>query len=332
MSDKAKALESAIAQITKQLGKGTVMKLGDKEAIKIETVSTGCLSLDIATGIGGIPRGRITEIYGIEMAGKSTLAMHAIAEAQKNGGYAAYIDAEHAFDPNYAKNIGIDIDNLVISQPDYGEQALEVAEALIRSGAIDIIVIDSVAALVPRAELEGSMGDGHIGLQARLMSQAMRKLAGIVHKSNTAIIFINQIRERIGVMFGNPETTTGGRALKFYASLRLEMRKISSIKDDSGIIGARVKVKVVKNKLAPPFKEAEFDILFGKGICYISDIVDLGVKYSIIQKSGAWYAYGDLRLGQGKENVKAYLLEHKDIFSEIEQKIKETLGLQTKME
>jgi len=259
------------------------------------------------------------------MAGKSTLAMHAIAEAQKNGGYAAYIDAEHAFDPNYAKNIGIDIDNLVISQPDYGEQALEVAEALIRSGAIDIIVIDSVAALVPRAELEGNMGDGHIGLQARLMSQAMRKLAGIVHKSNTAIIFINQIRERIGVMFGNPETTTGGRALKFYASLRLEMRKISSIKDDSGIIGARVKVKVVKNKLAPPFKEAEFDILFGKGICYVSDIVDLGVKYSIIQKSGAWYAYGDLRLGQGKENVKAYLLEHNDIFSEIEQKIKETL-------
>jgi len=332
MSDKAKALESAIAQITKQLGKGTVMKLGDREAIKIDTVSTGCLSLDIATGIGGIPRGRITEIYGIEMAGKSTLAMHAIAEAQKNGGYAAYIDAEHAFDPNYAKNIGIDIDNLVISQPDYGEQALEVAEALIRSGAIDIIVIDSVAALVPRAELEGNMGDGHIGLQARLMSQAMRKLAGIVHKSNTAIIFINQIRERIGVMFGNPETTTGGRALKFYASLRLEMRKISSIKDDSGIIGARVKVKVVKNKLAPPFKEAEFDILFGKGICYVSDIVDLGVKYSIIQKSGAWYAYGDLRLGQGKENVKAYLLEHKDIFSEIEQKIKETLGLQTKME
>ena len=325
MSDKAKALESAIAQITKQLGKGTVMKLGDKEAIKIDTVSTGCLSLDIATGIGGIPRGRITEIYGIEMAGKSTLAMHAIAEAQKNGGYAAYIDAEHAFDPNYAKNIGIDIDNLVISQPDYGEQALEVAEALIRSGAIDIIVIDSVAALVPRAELEGNMGDGHIGLQARLMSQAMRKLAGIVHKSNTAIIFINQIRERIGVMFGNPETTTGGRALKFYASLRLEMRKISSIKDDSGIIGARVKVKVVKNKLAPPFKEAEFDILFGKGICYVSDIVDLGVKYSIIQKSGAWYAYGDLRLGQGKENVKAYLLEHNDIFLEIEQKIKETL-------
>jgi len=325
MKEKEKALEKAIEQIAKQLGKGTVMKLGDKEAIKIDTVSTGCLSLDIATGIGGIPRGRITEIYGIEMAGKSTLAMHAIAEAQKNGGYAAYIDAEHAFDPNYAKNIGIDIDNLVISQPDYGEQALEVAEALIRSGAIDIIVIDSVAALVPRAELEGNMGDGHIGLQARLMSQAMRKLAGIVHKSNTAIIFINQIRERIGVMFGNPETTTGGRALKFYASLRLEMRKISSIKDDSGIIGARVKVKVVKNKLAPPFKEAEFDILFGKGICYVSDIVDLGVKYSIIQKSGAWYAYGDLRLGQGKENVKAYLLEHNDIFSEIEQKIKETL-------
>jgi len=332
MKEKEKALEKAIEQIAKQLGKGTVMKLGDKEAIKIDTISTGCLSLDIATGIGGIPRGRITEIYGIEMAGKSTLAMHAIAEAQKNGGYAAYIDAEHAFDPNYAKNIGIDIDNLVISQPDYGEQALEVAEALIRSGAIDIIVIDSVAALVPRAELEGNMGDGHIGLQARLMSQAMRKLAGIVHKSNTAIIFINQIRERIGVMFGNPETTTGGRALKFYASLRLEMRKISSIKDDSGIIGARVKVKVVKNKLAPPFKEAEFDILFGKGICYINDIIDLGVKYSIIQKSSAWYAYGDLRLGQGKENVKTYLLEHNDIFLEIEQKIKETLGLQTKKE
>jgi len=327
MKEKEKALEKAIEQIAKQLGKGTVMKLGDKEAIKIDTVSTGCLSLDIATGIGGIPRGRITEIYGIEMAGKSTLAMHAIAEAQKNGGYAAYIDAEHAFDPNYAKNIGIDIDNLVISQPDYGEQALEVAEALIRSGAIDIIVIDSVAALVPRAELEGNMGDGHIGLQARLMSQAMRKLAGIVHKSNTAIIFINQIRERIGVMFGNPETTTGGRALKFYASLRLEMRKISSIKDDSGIIGARVKVKVVKNKLAPPFKEAEFDILFGKGICYISDIVDLGVKYSIIQKSGAWYAYGDLRLGQGKENVKVFLEEHKDVFEEIEKKIKTSLKM-----
>ena len=317
---KERAIELAIAQIDRQFGKGSIMRLGDEKAkIKIDVIPTGCLSLDAAIGVGGIPRGRITEIYGHESSGKTTLALHIIAEAQKAGGYAAFVDAEHALDPVYAEKLGVDVKNLLISQPDSGEQALEITETLVRSGAIDVIVIDSVAALVPRAELEGDMGDSYVGLQARLMSQALRKLAGAVNKSNTAVIFINQIREKIGVMFGNPETTTGGRALKFYTSVRLEIRKLTTIKEGDSVIGTRTKVKVVKNKLAPPFRETEFDILYGQGISYEGDVLDMAVQAGIVQKSGSWYSYGDERLGQGRENAKSYLKENPELFREIEE-------------
>jgi len=327
---KERAIELAIAQIDRQFGKGSIMRLGDEKAkIKIDVIPTGCLSLDAAIGVGGIPRGRITEIYGHESSGKTTLALHIIAEAQKAGGYAAFVDAEHALDPVYAEKLGVDIKNLLISQPDSGEQALEITETLVRSGAIDVIVIDSVAALVPRAELEGDMGDSYVGLQARLMSQALRKLAGAVNKSNTAVIFINQIREKIGVMFGNPETTTGGRALKFYTSVRLEIRKLTTIKEGDSVIGTRTKVKVVKNKLAPPFRETEFDILYGQGISYEGDVLDMAVQAGIVQKSGSWYSYGDERLGQGRENAKSYLKENPELFREIEEQVKEFLGLKT---
>ncbi|RKY49791.1 MAG: recombinase RecA [Candidatus Neomarinimicrobiota bacterium] len=327
---KERAIELAIAQIDRQFGKGSIMRLGDEKAkIKIDIIPTGCLSLDAAIGVGGIPRGRITEIYGHESSGKTTLALHIIAEAQKAGGYAAFVDAEHALDPVYAEKLGVDVKNLLISQPDSGEQALEITETLVRSGAIDVIVIDSVAALVPRAELEGDMGDSYVGLQARLMSQALRKLAGAVNKSNTAVIFINQIREKIGVMFGNPETTTGGRALKFYTSVRLEIRKLTTIKEGDSVIGTRTKVKVVKNKLAPPFRETEFDILYGQGISYEGDVLDMAVQAGIVQKSGSWYSYGDERLGQGRENAKSYLKENPELFREIEEQVKEFLGLKT---
>ncbi|HDN58477.1 MAG TPA: recombinase RecA [Candidatus Marinimicrobia bacterium] len=327
---KERAIELAIAQIDRQFGKGSIMRLGDEKAkIKIDVIPTGCLSLDAAIGVGGIPRGRITEIYGHESSGKTTLALHIIAEAQKAGGYAAFVDAEHALDPVYAEKLGVDVKNLLISQPDSGEQALEITETLVRSGAIDVIVIDSVAALVPRAELEGDMGDSYVGLQARLMSQALRKLAGAVNKSNTAVIFINQIREKIGVMFGNPETTTGGRALKFYTSVRLEIRKLTTIKEGDSVIGTRTKVKVVKNKLAPPFRETEFDILYGQGISYEGDVLDMAVQAGIVQKSGSWYSYGDERLGQGRENAKSYLKENPELFREIEEQVKEFLGLKT---
>ncbi|MBO8151274.1 MAG: recombinase RecA [Candidatus Marinimicrobia bacterium] len=327
---KERAIELAIAQIDRQFGKGSIMRLGDEKAkIKIDIIPTGCLSLDAAIGVGGIPRGRITEIYGHESSGKTTLALHIIAEAQKAGGYAAFVDAEHALDPVYAEKLGVDVKDLLISQPDSGEQALEITETLVRSGAIDVIVIDSVAALVPRAELEGDMGDSYVGLQARLMSQALRKLAGAVNKSNTAVIFINQIREKIGVMFGNPETTTGGRALKFYTSVRLEIRKLTTIKEGDSVIGTRTKVKVVKNKLAPPFRETEFDILYGQGISYEGDVLDMAVQAGIVQKSGSWYSYGDERLGQGRENAKSYLKENPELFREIEEQVKEFLGLKT---
>jgi len=327
---KERAIELAIAQIDRQFGKGSIMRLGDEKAkIKIDVIPTGCLSLDAAIGVGGIPRGRITEIYGHESSGKTTLALHIIAEAQKAGGYAAFVDAEHALDPVYAEKLGVDVKDLLISQPDSGEQALEITETLVRSGAIDVIVIDSVAALVPRAELEGDMGDSYVGLQARLMSQALRKLAGAVNKSNTAVIFINQIREKIGVMFGNPETTTGGRALKFYTSVRLEIRKLTTIKEGDSVIGTRTKVKVVKNKLAPPFRETEFDILYGQGISYEGDVLDMAVQAGIVQKSGSWYSYGDERLGQGRENAKSYLKENPELFREIEEQVKEFLGLKT---
>ena len=321
--DKTKALENAMRQIEKDFGKGSIMKLGEANAkMNIETIPTGALSLDIALGVGGIPRGRITEIYGPESSGKTTVALHMIAEAQKLGGYAAFIDAEHALDPVYARRLGVDVDNLLISQPDNGEQALEIADALVRSGAIDIIVIDSVAALVPRAEIEGEMGDSHMGLQARLMSQALRKLTGIISKSKTAMIFINQIREKVGVMFGNPETTTGGRALKFYSTIRLDVRRIETLKNGNDMIGSRTRVKVVKNKIAPPFKQAEFDIMYGEGISFVGCLVDLGVENGIINKSGAWYSYGDERLGQGKENVKEALKNNKKMAQEIEEKIR----------
>ena len=321
--DKTKALEIAMRQIEKDFGKGSIMKLGEAGAkMNIETIPTGALSLDIALGVGGIPRGRVTEIYGPESSGKTTVALHMIAEAQKLGGYAAFIDAEHALDPIYARKLGVDVDNLLISQPDNGEQALEIADALVRSGAIDIIVIDSVAALVPRAEIEGEMGDSHVGLQARLMSQALRKLTGIIAKSKTATIFINQIREKVGVMFGNPETTTGGRALKFYASIRLDVRKIDTIKQGNEMIGSRTRVKVVKNKIAPPFRQAEFDIMYGEGISLEGCLVDLGVEYGIINKSGAWYSYGDERLGQGKENVKELLKNNSKMTKELDEKIR----------
>ncbi len=326
--NKERALDLAVAQIDRQFGKGSIMRLGDETAIiKIDYIPTGCLSLDACIGIGGIPRGRITEIFGPESSGKTTLALHVIAQAQKRGGYAAFIDAEHALDPHYASKIGVNIKDLLISQPDYGEQALEITETLVRSNAIDVVVIDSVAALVPRAELEGEMGDAHVGLQARLMSQALRKLTGSVNKSNTAVIFINQIREKIGVMFGNPETTTGGRALKFYTSLRLEIRKITSIKEGNTNIGSRTKVKVVKNKMAPPFKETEFDLTFDSGISYVGDVLDVAVEGNIIQKSGAWYSYGEERIGQGRESAKQYLEQNPDLLGKIEQQVKEYLGL-----
>lgn len=326
-SEKEKALEMAIQRIEKQFGQGSIMRLGETTALNVETVSTGALPLDLALGVGGVPRGRIIEIYGPESSGKTTLALHIIAEAQKTGGIAAFIDAEHALDPRYAENLGVNIDNLLISQPDSGEEALEIAEALVRSNAIDIIVIDSVAALVPKAELDGEMGDSHVGLQARLMSQAMRKLSGAISKTKTICIFINQIREKVGVMFGNPEVTPGGRALKFYASIRMEIRRSQSIKDGEDTIGAETKVKIVKNKVAPPFKQATFDIMYGTGISASGCILDMGVDTGIVDKAGSWYSYGDLRLGQGRENAKRFLEENPDIMNEIDKKIREGLGL-----
>ena len=320
--DKKKALETALSQIEKQFGKGSVMKLGDYKAMEIEAIPTGALSLDMALGIGGLPRGRIIEIYGPESSGKTTLALHVVAEAQKEGGEAAFIDAEHALDPVYAKKLGVDIDNLIVSQPDTGEQALEITESLVRSGALDVIVVDSVAALVPKAEIDGDMGDSHMGLQARLMSQALRKLAGAINKSKTVLIFINQLREKIGVMFGNPETTTGGRALKFYASVRLDIRKAENIKQDGEIKGSRTRVKVVKNKVAPPFREAEFDIVYGEGISRAGNILDMAVNMDIIEKSGSWFSYNGERIGQGRENVKKYLKENPEILDEVESKVR----------
>ncbi|WIV10918.1 recombinase RecA [Proteiniborus sp. MB09-C3] len=329
MLEKKKALEMAISQIEKQFGKGSIMKLGEDSKLNVEAVSTGSLDLDIAIGIGGLPKGRIIEIYGPESSGKTTVALHSIAEVQKIGGTAAFIDAEHALDPSYAKNLGVNIEELIVSQPDTGEQALEIAEALVRSGAVDVVVVDSVAALVPKAEIEGEMGDSHIGLQARLMSQALRKLAGAIKKSNTIAIFINQLREKVGVMFGNPETTTGGRALKFYASVRLDVRRVESLKQGEDIIGNRTRVKVVKNKVAPPFKQAEFDIMYGTGISKEGNILDVGVAAEIINKSGSWYSYESNRLGQGRENAKDFLRDNAEIANEIEAKIREKYNLQS---
>lgn len=320
--NKKKALDAAFLRIEKQFGKGSVMKLGDHPVAQIQAISTGALNLDIALGIGGLPRGRITEIYGPESSGKTTVALHAIAEAQKQGGMAAFIDAEHALDPIYARNLGVDIDNLIVSQPDTGEQALEIAEALIRSNAIDIVVIDSVAALVPRAEIEGEMGDAHVGLLARLMSQALRKLAGVINKTNTVLIFINQLREKVGVMYGNPETTPGGRALKFYSSVRLDIRRSTIIKDGDQNIGNTTRVKVVKNKVAPPFKMVEFDIMYGTGISKESTVLDMAVQEGIVEKAGSWYSYGNERLGQGKEKVKEYLKENPEVMAELEAKVR----------
>jgi recombination protein RecA len=326
--DKLKALDAAISQIEKQYGRGSVMRLGDNtNQMKVETIPTGSISLDIALGQGGLPKGRIIEIYGPESSGKTTVALHCVAETQKRGGIAGFIDAEHALDPVYAKNIGVDIDNLYISQPDSGEQALEITETMVRSGAVDIIVVDSVAALVPKAEIEGDMGDSHVGLQARLMSQALRKLTSAISRSNCIVIFINQLREKIGVMFGNPETTTGGRALKFYASVRLDVRRIEAIKQQGEVIGNRTRIKVVKNKVAPPFKEAEFDIMFGKGISKEGDVLDLASNLDIIQKSGAWYAYQGDKIGQGRENAKAYLAEHPDVMENVTKLIRAHYGL-----
>ena len=324
--EKMKALEAALGQIEKQFGKGSVMKLGDVTAMEIEAIPTGALSLDIALGIGGIPRGRIVEVYGPESSGKTTLALHMIAEAQKIGGEAAFIDAEHALDPVYAKHLGVDIDNLIVSQPDTGEQALEITEALVRSGAIDVVVVDSVAALVPKAEIDGDMGDSHIGLQARLMSQALRKLAGVINKSKCVVIFINQLREKVGVMFGNPETTAGGRALKYYASVRLDIRKIENIKQDGEVVGNRARVKVVKNKVAPPFREAEFDIVYGKGISKEGNLLDIAVNLDIIEKSGSWFSYDGERIGQGRENVKKYLADNPEMMTEVEKKIRDNFN------
>ena len=328
MSDKSKALDTAILQLEKKYGSGTIMRLGDNNALNVEAISTGSITLDCATGIGGFPRGRIIEVYGPESSGKTTLALHVVAEAQKLGGEAAFVDAEHALDPVYAKNLGVDVDSLLVSQPDNGEQALEIVEALARSGALDVIIVDSVAALVPRAEIDGDMGDSHVGLQARLMSQALRKLAGVISKSNTIIIFINQLREKVGVVYGNPEVTTGGRALKFYASIRLDVRKIDTIKQGNDPVGSRTRIKVVKNKVAPPFKQAEFDIMYGEGISREGSLIDMGTAFEILDKSGTWYSYQGTRLGQGKENVKAYLKEHADTALEIENKIREKLFVQ----
>lgn len=326
-NDKIKALESALAQIEKQYGKGSVMKLGDTQKMNVEVVPSGSLSLDLALGVGGIPKGRVIEIYGPESSGKTTVALHMVAEVQKRGGIAGFIDAEHALDPVYAKNIGVDIDNLYISQPDNGEQALEITETMVRSGAVDIVIVDSVAALVPKAEIDGDMGDSHIGLQARLMSQALRKLTASISRSNCIVIFINQLREKVGVMFGNPETTTGGRALKFYASVRLDVRKIETLKAGGEFVGSRTRIKVVKNKVAPPFKEAEFDIMYGKGISREGDILDLAAEEGIIVKSGAWFAYNDAKIGQGRDNAKNYLMDNPEIMAEVEQKVRDKFGL-----
>ena len=327
--EKLKALDAALVQIEKQYGKGAVMKLGDPSAqMNVETIPTGSLSLDLALGLGGIPKGRIVEIYGPESSGKTTVTLHMIAEVQKRGGIAGFIDAEHALDPVYAKNIGVDVDNLYISQPDNGEQALEITETMVRSGAIDIVVVDSVAALVPKAEIDGDMGDSHVGLYARLMSQALRKLTAIISKSNCTVVFINQLREKVGVMFGNPETTTGGRALKFYSSVRLDVRRIESLKQSGEVIGNRTRVKVVKNKVAPPFKEAEFDIMFGEGISAVGDILDLAAENGIINKSGAWYAYEGNKIGQGRENAKQYLRDNPEICNEVEHKVRNHFGLE----
>lgn len=324
--EKKKALEMAMSQIEKQFGKGSVMKLGEFKAMEIEAIPTGALSLDIALGIGGVPRGRIIEVFGPESSGKTTLALHIVAEAQKMGGEAAFIDAEHALDPVYAKKLGVDIDNLIVSQPDTGEQALEITESLVRSGALDVIVVDSVAALVPKAEIDGDMGDSHMGLQARLMSQALRKLAGAINKSKTVLIFINQLREKIGVMFGNPETTTGGRALKFYASVRMDIRRIENIKQDGEVKGNRVRVKVIKNKVAPPFREAEFDIVYGQGISKEGNILDMAVNLDIVEKAGSWFSYNGERIGQGRENVKKYLKENPEMLEDIEEKVRENFA------
>ena len=320
--EKKKALEMAMSQIEKQFGKGSVMKLGEFKAMEVEAIPTGALSLDMALGIGGVPRGRIIEVFGPESSGKTTLALHIVAEAQKMGGDAAFIDAEHALDPVYAKKLGVDIDNLIVSQPDTGEQALEITESLVRSGALDVIVVDSVAALVPKAEIDGDMGDSHMGLQARLMSQALRKLTGALNKTKTVLIFINQLREKVGVMFGNPETTTGGRALKFYASVRLDIRKIENIKQDGEVKGNRVRVKVIKNKVAPPFREAEFDVVYGEGISKAGNILDMAVNLDIIEKSGSWFSYNGERIGQGRENVKRYLKENPKLLEEVESKVR----------
>ncbi|MDQ7040583.1 MAG: recombinase RecA [Rhodothermus sp.] len=326
---KAKALELAVKHIEKQYGKGAIMRLGDAPAISVDVIPTGSLALDAALGVGGVPRGRIIEIFGPESSGKTTLALHIMAEAQKLGGACAFIDAEHAFDARYAANLGVDLDNLLVSQPDTGEQALNICDTLVRSGALDVIVVDSVAALVPQAEIQGDMGDSHVGLQARLMSQALRKLTGTINRTRTVLIFINQLREKIGVMFGNPETTTGGRALKFYASVRMDIRRIGAIKEGTEVVGNRTKVKIVKNKVAPPFREAEFDIIYGEGISVLGELVDLAVEHNILQKSGSWYAYGEERIGQGREAAKAWLKAHPELQEEIRRRVQEAMGMQT---
>ena len=325
-SERSKALEAAMSHIEKQFGKGSVMTLGEKVDSNVESIPTGALSLDIALGVGGVPKGRIIEIFGPESSGKTTVALHMIAEAQNRGGIAAFIDAEHALDPSYAKKLGVDIDNLIVSQPDTGEQALEITEALVRSGAVDIIIVDSVAALVPKAEIDGDMGDSHVGLQARLVSQALRKLAGVISKSSTVAIFINQLREKVGIMFGNPETTPGGRALKFYSSVRLDVRKVEILRNGTDIVGVKTKVKVVKNKVAPPFKEAEFDIIYGEGISKEGCVIDMGVVYDIVEKSGSWFSYNGQRIGQGKDNARNFLKQNKEIYKEIEDKIRAVLA------
>jgi recombination protein RecA len=325
--DREKAVENALMQIERQFGKGSIMRLGADQALSIDAISTGCLSLDAALGVGGVPRGRMVEIFGPEASGKTTLALHILAEAQRAGGMAAFIDAEHALDPSYARNLGVDIDNLLISQPDSGEQALDITEVLIRSGALDLVVIDSVAALVPRAELEGEMGDAFVGLQARLMSQAMRKLAGVVNKTRTCVLFLNQLRHKIGVMFGNPETTTGGNALKFYSTVRIDIRRIAAIKEGDEVKGSRTRVRVVKNKVAPPFRTVEFDIMYGKGISWVGDIIDLGIVHKFVQKSGAWYSIGDEKIGQGRENAKLFLEDHPEVLAGLEKDLRKELGV-----